>query len=51
MATIQGTSWQGWSRRLDGYRTAGLGLYVYFNNDWECYAIYNARRLRELMGV
>jgi uncharacterized protein YecE (DUF72 family) len=26
-------------------------VYVYFNNDWEAFAVHNALRLRELLGV
>jgi uncharacterized protein YecE (DUF72 family) len=25
-------------------------MYVYFNNDWEAFAVRNALRLRELVG-
>ena len=26
-------------------------MYAYFNNDWEGYAIHNAVRMQELLGV
>jgi uncharacterized protein YecE (DUF72 family) len=26
-------------------------IFVYFNNDWEAFAVRNALRLRELLGV
>jgi len=26
-------------------------VFAYFNNDWEGFAVANARRLRELVGI
>jgi uncharacterized protein YecE (DUF72 family) len=40
-----------WAERIDGWRTDGLDVYAYYNNDWEGYAVKNGLRLRELLGV
>ncbi len=40
-----------WARRIEPLRAGGVDVYVYFNNDWEGYAVRNGRRLRELLGV
>lgn len=37
-----------WATEL---RSAALGGYAFFNNDWEGFAVANALRLRELLGV
>jgi uncharacterized protein YecE (DUF72 family) len=37
-----------WAQRLSDVR-AQAELYAYFNNDWEGFAVANARRLRELL--
>ena len=36
--------WACWLRRLD------VPAWTYFNNDWEAFAVRNARRLRRLLG-
>ena len=36
--------WARWLRRLD------VPAWTYFNNDWEAFAVSNARRLRRLLG-
>lgn len=38
----------GW---IDDRRRAGIESWVFFNNDWEGYAIENARRLKEQLGL
>jgi uncharacterized protein YecE (DUF72 family) len=35
-----------WRRRLAKWRTS-VEVFVYFNNDWDAFAVSNARRLRE----
>jgi uncharacterized protein YecE (DUF72 family) len=40
-----------WAERIDAWRDDGLGVYAYFNNDWEGYAVKNGLRLRELLGL
>jgi uncharacterized protein YecE (DUF72 family) len=40
-----------WAERIDGWRTDGLDVYAYYNNDWEGYAVKNGLRLCELLGV
>ena len=42
---------QEWAERIGGWRDAELDVYAYFNNDWEGFAVYNGRRLKELLGV
>ena len=42
---------ESWARWLAEQRDAGLDAFAYFNNDWEGYAIRNALRLKELLGV
>jgi uncharacterized protein YecE (DUF72 family) len=37
-----------WAERIAGF---GVPAYIYFNNDWEGFAIKNALRLKELLGV
>jgi uncharacterized protein YecE (DUF72 family) len=39
-----------WAERLDDWRRR-VEVYVYFNNDWEGFAVRNGQRLRELLGV
>jgi uncharacterized protein YecE (DUF72 family) len=39
-----------WARQIRGLRNAGKEVYVYFNNDWEGYAVRDARTLRQLLG-
>ena len=40
-----------WAEKIDGWRTDGKGVYAYFNNDANAYAVANARELRELLGA
>jgi uncharacterized protein YecE (DUF72 family) len=40
-----------WAERIAGWRDAGADVYAYFNNDWEGFAIRNALRLQQLLGV
>ncbi len=35
-----------WRQRLAGWRSS-VEVFVYFNNDWEAFAVRNARRLRQ----
>lgn len=35
-----------WRQQLAGWRSS-VEVFVYFNNDWEAFAVRNARRLRE----
>ncbi|HWG55523.1 MAG TPA: DUF72 domain-containing protein [Gaiellaceae bacterium] len=37
-----------WAERVAGF---GVPAYVYFNNDWGGYAIHNALRFKELLGL
>jgi uncharacterized protein YecE (DUF72 family) len=39
-----------WAAQIRSLASAGKEVYVYFNNDWEGYAIKDAMRLRELLG-
>jgi uncharacterized protein YecE (DUF72 family) len=41
---------QTWARRIAQWRR-DTEVYVYFNNDWEGYAIRNGKRLKELLKV
>jgi uncharacterized protein YecE (DUF72 family) len=40
-----------WAKRLSIDIAEGRDVYVYFNNDAEAYAIRDARRLNELLGL
>jgi uncharacterized protein YecE (DUF72 family) len=40
-----------WAERLADYRARGLPIYAYFNNDPGGHAIWDARRLRALLGA
>jgi len=42
---------QRWTKMLNGWRSELKKIYIYFNNDWEGYAIENAFQLRQLLGV
>jgi uncharacterized protein YecE (DUF72 family) len=35
--------------RIEAWRDDGKEVFVYFNNDPEAHAVYNARTLRELL--
>lgn len=39
---------QSWARKIKGW---GMDTYLYFDNDFEGYAVKNARRIREIMDV
>jgi uncharacterized protein YecE (DUF72 family) len=41
----------GWAAQIRALQGAGKEVYVYFNNDWGGFAIRDARKLRELLGV
>jgi uncharacterized protein YecE (DUF72 family) len=40
-----------WAAQIRGLRSAGAEVYVYFNNDWGGFAIRDAVKLRELLGL
>jgi uncharacterized protein YecE (DUF72 family) len=40
-----------WAAQIRALRGAGKEVYVYFNNDWGGYAIQDAIKLRELLGI
>lgn len=40
-------AWAGW---IDSVRS-DADVFAYFNNDWDCYALHEAARLRELLGA
>lgn len=40
-----------WAAQIRGLRRAGKEVHVYFNNDWGGYAIRDALKLRELLGI
>jgi uncharacterized protein YecE (DUF72 family) len=40
-----------WADRIAAWRDGGVDVYAYFNNDWEGFAIRNALRLQQLLGV
>ena len=40
-----------WAAQIRALRKAGKEVYVYFNNDWGGYAIRDALKLRELLGI
>ena len=39
-----------WARRIEGWRRE-VDAYVYFNNDWEGFAVRNGLWLKERLGV
>jgi uncharacterized protein YecE (DUF72 family) len=39
-----------WAERIEGWRRR-VGVFAYFNNDWEGFAVKNGLRLKELLGV
>ena len=41
---------QFWAGRIRQEASQGRDVYIYFNNDPYCHAIYNAYRLREILG-
>jgi uncharacterized protein YecE (DUF72 family) len=40
-----------WAGQIRALRRAGKEVYIYFNNDWEGYAVRNAAVLQELLGL
>ncbi len=38
-----------WQRRISQWRRR-VEVYAYFNNDWEAFAVRNARRLKAMLG-
>jgi uncharacterized protein YecE (DUF72 family) len=42
---------KGWAIQVQALSKAGKDVYVYFNNDWEGFAIRDAITLRELLGI
>lgn len=40
-----------WAAQIHALRSSRKEVYVYFNNDWAGYAIRDAMKLRELLGV
>lgn len=41
---------EAWARHIDDWRSQGLDVFVYFNNDIGGYALGNAKTLRKLLG-
>jgi uncharacterized protein YecE (DUF72 family) len=44
-----GSELEEWAQRIDAWRRE-VDVYVYFNNDWEGFAVTNGLRLRELLA-
>jgi uncharacterized protein YecE (DUF72 family) len=42
---------QSWAAQIRGLSSAGKDVYVYFNNDWEGYAVRDAAALEALLGT
>jgi uncharacterized protein YecE (DUF72 family) len=40
-----------WAARIRGLAGSGKGVYVYFNNDWEGFALRDAVTLEKLLGL
>jgi len=40
-----------WAARVQALSSVGKDVYIYFNNDWEGFAIRDATTLRELLGI
>jgi uncharacterized protein YecE (DUF72 family) len=40
-----------WAAQVRGLRNAGKDVYVYFNNDWEGFAVRDAAVLQQLLGL
>lgn len=40
-----------WAERVQALSSVGKDVYIYFNNDWEGFAIRDATTLRELLGI
>ena len=41
---------EAWARHIRGWLSQGLDVFVYFNNDWEGFALWNAQTLKEVIG-
>lgn len=42
---------ESWANRIHDWSAEGAGVYVYFNNDWQGYALENARELAGLLAI
>jgi uncharacterized protein YecE (DUF72 family) len=42
---------EAWAKQLEAWRSDGVEAFVYFNNDWEGYALENGDWLRARLGV
>lgn len=42
---------QRWARQIEQWRSSLRDIYIYFNNDWEGFAIENAIELKRLLGI
>ena len=40
-----------WAEKIDGWSKDGKGVFIYFNNDSQGYAVQNALRLQEMLGL
>lgn len=40
-----------WAERIRSLTADGAGAHIYFNNDWQGYAIENARELRSMLAI
>jgi uncharacterized protein YecE (DUF72 family) len=40
-----------WAKRINAWRDSDKEVFVYFNNDPQAHAVYNAKSLRELLSV
>jgi uncharacterized protein YecE (DUF72 family) len=40
-----------WAGRIRGLAASGRQVYVYFNNDWQGFAVRDAERLERLLGI
>jgi uncharacterized protein YecE (DUF72 family) len=45
------TELKSWAAQVQALTSVGKDVYIYFNNDWEGFAIRDATTLRELLGV
>jgi uncharacterized protein YecE (DUF72 family) len=42
---------QTWAAQVRSLRSAGKEVYIYFNNDWEGFAVRDASALEQLLGI
>jgi uncharacterized protein YecE (DUF72 family) len=42
---------QAWADQVRALSSVGKDVYLYFNNDWEGYAIRDAKTLQQLLGI